>query len=263
MRIVGIIAARMASTRFPGKPLARIQGIPMIGHVYHRARMARRIDETWVATCDQAIIEYCASIGAPAVMTSDTHERATDRIAEALVKIEAQTGSGIDGAVLVQGDEPMLVPGMLDDLVVPLRDGRAEVANLMSPIASEVEFDDANTVKVVCDRDRFALYFSREPIPSRRKFTQPVPMWKQLGLIAFTRQALLEYSQLAATPLEVIESVDMNRLLEHGRRILMVETSWRTIAVDTPDDLGRVGMLMAGDALMVHYTAPMQGDVDE
>lgn len=253
MNAVGIIAARMASTRFPGKPLVQIRGMPMLGHVYHRARMAVGLDDSWIATCDRAILDYAASIGANAVLTRETHERATDRIAEAVPYIEARTGRRVDTAVLVQGDEPMLVPGMLDELVVPMRRGGVAIANLISRIKDAEEFEDPNTVKVVRDLAGNALYLSREPIPSRRKFSGPVPMWKQLGLIAFSRDALLEYTALPSTPLEEIESVDMNRVLEHGRRILTVETSYRTTAVDTPQDLARVEHLMAADPLVPLY----------
>jgi len=256
MRVVGIIAARMASSRFPGKPLVRVRGVPMIGHVYHRARLARQMHDVWIATCDQSIIEYSAQIGANAVLTRDTHERATDRIAEAVPYIEERTGERLDVAVLVQGDEPMLRPEMLDELISGMMKRGASVANLMNPIADALEFEDANTVKVVCDPDGYALYLSREPIPSRRKFSGAVPMWKQLGLIAFTRDALLEYSALPATPLEQIESVDMNRLLEHGRKLLMVPSMHRITAIDTPEDRIRVEGLMADDRLMSAY----QGD---
>ena len=254
-RVVAIIAARMASTRFPDKPLAPILGVPMIGHVYHRTRMARGIDEVWIATCDESIMEYARSIGAPAVMTRDTHERATDRIAEAVPLIEAQTDTRIDVALLVQGDEPMLVPAMLEDLVAPMLEESVQVANLMSEIETAAEFEDPNAVKVVCDASGRALYFSREPIPSRTKHAGAVPMLKQLGLIAFTREALLEYTVLPPTLLEAIESVDMNRLLEHGRDIRMKATVHRTTAVDTPADLTRVENLMRLDPFLASYRA--------
>jgi len=253
MNAVGIIAARMASTRFPGKPLARLRGIPMLGHVYYRSRIAAGLDDIWIATCDQAILDYASSIGAKAVLTRETHERATDRIAEALPYIEERTGKRIDIALLIQGDEPLLVPAMLDELVGPMRNGGVPTANLISRIIDADEFEDPNTVKVVRDQNGYALYLSREPIPSRRKYSAPVPMWKQLGMIGFTRSALLEYTMLPATPLEQIESVDMNRLLEHGRRILMVETSHQTSAVDTQQDLSRVETLMASDEIIQSY----------
>jgi 3-deoxy-manno-octulosonate cytidylyltransferase (CMP-KDO synthetase) len=253
VRAVGIIAARLAATRFPSKPLALIHGMPMVGHVYHRSRLCASLDEVWIATCDREIMEYAASIGAPTVQTASTHQRASDRIAEGLVRIEAQSGCRVDVAVLIQGDEPMLVPAMLDELVRPMRERGVAVANLISQIQGAVEFEDPNCVKVVFDQNGFALYFSREPIPSRKKADGAFPMWKQLGLIAFTRDSLLEYTRLAPTPLEAIESVDMNRLLEHGRRILTVPTSYQTVAVDTPSDLARVAELMAIDPLRSRY----------
>jgi 3-deoxy-manno-octulosonate cytidylyltransferase (CMP-KDO synthetase) len=253
MNAVGIIAARMASTRFPGKPLVRLRGIPMLGHVYYRSRMAEGLDDIWIATCDQEIVDYASSIGAKAVLTRQTHERATDRIAEALPYIEQLTGKRIDIALLIQGDEPLLVPAMLNELVGPMRSGEVPTANLISRIIDADEFEDPNTVKVVRDQNGYALYLSREPIPSRRKYSASVPMWKQLGIIGFTRNALLEYTMLPATPLEQIESVDMNRLLEQGRRILMVETSHQTSAVDTPQDLSRVEALMASDTIVQSY----------
>lgn len=255
MNVVGIIAARMSSTRFPDKPLAPIRGMPMIGHVYYRSRLAAGLDSVWIATCDQAIARYAATIGADAVMTANTHERATDRIAEALPYIEKRTGTRVDVALLIQGDEPLLMPAMLDELVEPMRRGGIQIANLICPIASVAEFEDPNTVKVTRDRQGNALYLSREPIPSRQKYGGDVPMWKQLGLIAFTREALLEYTKLPPTPLEIIESVDMNRVLEHGHRLMMIETSHRTTAVDTPGDLTRVETLMATDPLVASYRA--------
>jgi 3-deoxy-manno-octulosonate cytidylyltransferase (CMP-KDO synthetase) len=255
MNVVGFIAARMASTRYPGKPLAPIHGIPMLGHVYHRARLAKALDDVVVATCDDEILEYCDAIGAPGIRTRDTHERATERIAEALPYYERQTGKRVDVAVLVQGDEPMLVPDMLNELVAPMRREALAVGNLITPIADSEEFEDPNTVKTVRDQAGNALYFSREPIPSRRKFSGDVPRWKQLGLIAFSREALLSYIELAPTPLEEIESVDMNRLLEHGRQIRLIETRHRITAVDTPADLKRVERLMVDDTLVGSYQA--------
>jgi 3-deoxy-manno-octulosonate cytidylyltransferase (CMP-KDO synthetase) len=254
LNVIGIAAARMASTRYPDKPMVPILGMPMIGHVLHRSRMATTLDDVWVATCDQAIVDYVRSIGGKAVMTASTHERATERIAEAMQKIEAETGRRVDVAALLQGDEPMLVPQMIDELIGPMRAPvPPPVVNLISAIDAEDEFTDPNTVKVVLGTGRDILYLSREPIPSRKKFSGDVPRWKQLGMIAFTRDALLDYVALPATPLEIIESVDMNRLLEHGRRIHAVPTAYRTAAVDTPADRDRVERFMTGDPLLSSY----------
>ena len=255
VEVYGVIPARMGSSRFPNKPLAPILGMPMVGHVYHRALRAKRLEQVWVATCDKPIFDYVTSIGGNAVMTADTHERATDRTAEALLNIEKQTGKTVESVLMIQGDEPMLVPSELDDLVLAAEKAPdAAAANLMIKIASQKEFEDANVVKVVATVDGHAMYFSREPIPSRRLHRGDVPMWRQLGLILFRRSALLDYAKLAPTPLEVIESVDMNRFLENGRQIVLAEATHATRAVDTPADLADVERLMkASDTLSREY----------
>ena len=170
MNIIGIVPARMASSRFPGKPLAKIRGIPMIGHVYHRSKMSDILSEVYIATCDEEIVDYANSIGAPVVMTSASHERASDRAAEAMQKIEMDTGKKTDIVVMIQGDEPMIFPSMIDDAIRPMQnDPEICVVNLMSRLDTQEEHEDPNEVKVVVDQQDFALYFSREPIPSRKK----------------------------------------------------------------------------------------------
>ncbi len=251
---IGIIPARMASSRFPGKPLADIHGIPMIGHCYFRSKMSPCLDEVYIATCDEEIREYAESIGAPCVMTADTHERATDRIAEAMLKIEADTGQLHDIVVLIQGDEPMLHPDMIDAVVRGLEnDPEVDVTNGVAPIQTPEEFEDPNEVKVVVDPQGYAIYFSREPIPSRRKWSGEVPMLKQVCIIPFRRDYLLEYNETPQTPLEQIESVDMLRIIENGGKIGMVPMSHDTLSVDTPYDLERVVKAMVDDKLMVRY----------
>lgn len=245
----------MASTRYPDKPMVPILGMPMIGHVYNRSRQAKSLDDLWVATCDRSIYDYVESIGGQAVMTKDSHERATERIAEAMVTIEEKSNARVDAAVLLQGDEPMILPGMIDDLCAPLRavSPPPAVVNLISAIDTDEEFLDPNTVKVVLGTDDRILYLSREAIPSRKKFSGEIPRWKQLGMIAFTREALIGYIGLEPTPLEIIESVDMNRLIEHGQIIRAVPTRIRTAAVDTPGDRDRVEGLMRNDSLLSSY----------
>lgn len=254
MNIFGIIPARMASSRFPNKPMVEILGVPMIGHVYHRSKMCECLTDVWVATCDKEIIDYIESIGGKAVMTADTHQRASDRAAEALLKIEEKTGNSIDFVALIQGDEPMLNPEMIDELVAPIQnDPGIQIINLIAKIESLEEFENANVVKVVLDQHDFALYFSREAIPSRKKYSGDVPMWKQLGLILFSRKALLDYTQMTPTPLEIIESVDMNRFLEHGIKIKMISTAHRIFGVDVPEDLQAVEPLLRNDPLTEKY----------
>ena len=254
MSIVGVIPARMASSRFPGKPLANIHRMPMVGHVYHRSKMTKRLNEVYVATSDDEISEYVSSIGGEVVMTSSFHKRATDRVAEAMPIIEERTGEKIDIVVLIQGDEPMVVPEMIDMAVQPLLDEEVTVSNLMADIGTDNEFEDSNEVKVVIDNEGFALYFSREPIPSRKKYNGTTfAMRKQVCIIPFTRQCLIEYMNLDPTPLEIVESVDMLRLLEHGKKIKMVLTDHKTFAVDTEEDLRYVERLMTDDPLLKKY----------
>ena len=166
MRILAVIPARMASSRFPGKPMALIHGMPMIGHCYCRVQRCEELSDTYVATCDREIFDYIESIGGKAIMTADTHERASDRAAEAMLKIEEQTAEKTDILVMVQGDEPMDTPQMISEALAPMfADDRIDVVNLVSPISSVDEFEDPNTVKVVIDSSGNALYFSREPVP--------------------------------------------------------------------------------------------------
>ncbi|EQA36554.1 3-deoxy-D-manno-octulosonate cytidylyltransferase [Leptospira inadai serovar Lyme str. 10] len=244
MKILALIPARMGSSRFPGKPMAKILGKPMIGHVYERVSQSSILSLTAVATCDTEIAEYIRSIGGKAVMTGSHHERASDRCAEALEILEKEKGIRFDIVVMVQGDEPMTHPEMLRESVEPLLENNdISVVNLISKIESVEEFEDRNCIKVVCDLNNNAIYFSREPIPTRSKVDQ-VPMFKQVCIIPFRRDFLIEYTKLEPTPLEIIESVDMMRILEHGLKVKMAPTKYKTSAVDTPEDLKRVEKLM-------------------
>lgn len=254
MHIVAVVPARMASSRFPGKPLCEIRGVPMVGHVLERARRCPLLDGVYVATCDEEIAEYVRSVGGHAVMTSDTHERASDRCAEAMLTIERETGREVDILVMIQGDEPMIEPGAIEAAVRPmLEDESVLVVNLMAEMATRGEHEGPNEVKVVVDLDDFALYFSREPIPSRKKGAADVPMLKQVCVIPFRRDFLIEFNELEPTPLEEIESVDMLRVLEHGYKVKMVRVPAGTFSVDTPEDLARVDEAMAGDKLLSEY----------
>jgi 3-deoxy-manno-octulosonate cytidylyltransferase (CMP-KDO synthetase) len=246
MNILAIIPARMGSSRFPGKPMASILGKPMIGHVYERVSKSPVLTETAVATCDDVIFDYIQSIGGVAVMTSDTYERASDRCAEALIKLEEVNNIRYDIVVMVQGDEPMTHPNMIAEAIQPiLDDPGVKVVNLLGKIKDQAEFEDRNCIKVVCDLNLNAMYFSREPIPTRCKI-QHVPMGKQVCVIPFQRDYLLEYTRLAPTPLEIAESVDMMRVLEHGTPVRMALTQHSTQSVDTIEDLRKVERLMQG-----------------
>lgn len=244
MNTLALIPARMGSTRFPGKPMAPILDKPMIGHVYERVVRSSLITSTVVATCDQEIYDYIISIGGAAVMTKSHHERASDRCAEALSILEDKNNTRYDIVVMVQGDEPMTDPAMITEVLRPmLDDGNVYLVNLLGTINDVKDFEDRNCVKVVCDLKLNAMYFSREPIPTRWKGND-IPMGKQVAVMAFQRDFLLEYSKMAPTPLEIIESVDMMRVLEHGLKVRMAHTKYHVCAVDTPEDLKRVEQLM-------------------
>ncbi len=244
MNILALIPARMNSSRFPGKPMALISGKPMIGHVYERVARSPLLTMAAVATCDREIFDYIEAIGGKAVMTADTYERASDRCAEALLKLEQEYGIRYDIVVMVQGDEPMTHPDMIAEAVQPmLDDASIQVVNLLGTISDIAEFEDRNCIKVVCDLNLNALYFSREAIPTRSKISN-VPMGKQVCIIPFRRDYLLKYTSLAPTPLEIVESVDMMRVLEHGDKIRLVPTKHSSYAVDIPSDLVRVEALM-------------------
>lgn len=244
MKILALIPARMGSTRFPGKPMAKILGKPMIGHVVEHVSRSPLLSLTAVATCDQEIADYIASIGGRAVMTGAHHQRASDRCAEALEILEREDGVTYDIVVMVQGDEPMTHADMIAEAVQPmLADASISITNLFGEIKSMQEFEDRNCIKVVCDLRGNALYFSREPIPTRSKLAE-IPMRKQVCVIPFRREFLLEYTRMAPTPLEIAESVDMMRVLEHGMNVRMAPTRYDTYSVDTPADLQRVEALM-------------------
>jgi 3-deoxy-manno-octulosonate cytidylyltransferase (CMP-KDO synthetase) len=255
MKIVAIIPARMGSSRFPGKPLAPILDRPMIEHVYRRTILCQAIDDAYIATCDTEIFKSVESFGGQAIMTSPAHERASDRVAEAAADLDC------DVVVMVQGDEPMTHPQMIEDSLTPFLSADEQVAcvNLTARITSQAEFEDRNTIKVVMDADGFALYMSREPIPTLhlQEFDQ-IPAFKQVCIIPFTAVALQEFSELDPTPLEVAESIDMMRFIEHGYKVKMVETSYSTYAVDNPADLKFVEGLLRKDPLTENYLTPIE-----
>ena len=254
MNVVALIPARMGSTRFPGKPLAPIKGVPMIGHVYLRTAMAESLSDCWVATCDQEIKDYIESIGGKAVMTADTHERCSDRCAEAMLKIEEETGQKIDVVVMVQGDEPLVTPNMIDLATNALLDNKdCGVACLMGSIETKENFEDPNEIKVVVDNNNRALYMSREPIPTTKRDTPEGPWLKQVCIIPYTRDYLLEFNNTEPSSLEIAESVDLNRCLQNGHPVQMAFTSDLAVSVDTPEDRDHAENMMGQDDLIHQY----------
>ncbi len=249
MRVVGIIPARMGSSRFPGKPLAAIRGMSMIEHVYRRSLLSRCLDEVFVATCDEEIRRAVEEFGGRVLMTSHRHTRCTDRVAEAAGEVEA------DIVANIQGDEPLLNPEMVDQVVEPLlADRQVLCTTIIVEISRKSEETDRNVVKAVRSLDGNVLYFSRERIPTRQ-MGGTAPLFKQVGILAFTRHFLLKFDSLPETPLEQVESVDLMRALEHGYPVRGVLSNLESMGVDTPEDLARAEDLMKLDPFFESYQA--------
>lgn len=250
MRVTAIIPARYASTRFPGKPLADILGKPMIQWVYERTAKSASIDRVIVATDDERIARAVRKFGGDVEMTREDHPTGTDRLAEVAGRIDT------DLVVNVQGDEPLVDPRMLDVAVAPLReDPSISMGTLKTPITSVEDFLSPNVVKVVTDRQGFALYFSRAPIPHPRDignlpdFLCRTETFKHIGLYVYRREFLLAYPGLPVTPLEELEKLEQLRALEHGHRIRVVSTALVSQGVDTPEDLERVKTVVESGAV--------------
>jgi len=240
-RYTVVVPARMASSRFPGKPLVRILGVPMVEHVRRRALLADGVGEVIVATCDRSIFDAVTAAGGRAVMTADTHERCTDRVAEAMLSLPG------DVIVMVQGDEPLLVPDAVAKAAQPLLDGPGVVCtNLLSPLESDADLANPNIVKAACAQDGRVLFLSRGPIPFYRTRID-CPIFRQTGIMAFRASLLRAYSALPKTPFERAEAVDMLRLLEHGLTIHGVLVNYPTIGVDRPEDVPVVEAWLRGN----------------
>lgn len=239
-RVFGMIPARMASTRLPDKPLADIAGQPMIQHVWERARAARGVEQVLLVTPDAAIIAAAERFGATALLTSDRHRSGTDRLAEAAAILQLPEEAIV---INIQGDEPLLEPTSIEAVLAPLlADPSLPMSSLMCP-CPQSEWDNPNTVKVVCGLNGRALYFSRAHLPFPRQATGAQVM-QHIGLYAYRRDFLARYAALAPTPLEQTESLEQLRVLEHGFAIQMVEVAQAPVGVDTPEDLARVRALV-------------------
>lgn len=231
MEILGVIPSRMGAARFPGKPLADLAGRPLVRWVYEAAAACALFDRVVVATPDQEIVDVVRRFGGEAVLTSPLHPTGTDRVAEVAASSSAEV------VVNVQGDQPFVTPDMLEQLVAPFVRGQdVLMSTLGAPLGPLVDPADGNVVKVVCDRNGDALYFSRCPIPYYRT-PGPAPVLHHLGLYAFTKAFLGVYQTLVPTPLELCEGLEQLRVLEHGYRIRVSRTDAPAIEVNTPADL--------------------------
>ena len=255
MNVVGVIPVRYGSTRFPGKALAKLNGIPLIQHVYEQAKQAQQLDEVIVATDDERIAATVGRFKGRAVMTSTNHRSGTDRIAEVARALDAQV------IINIQGDEPLIRPEQIDQVAQFLLAHRAvPMATLMTKLVRCEDVASPNVVKLVVDQDGYALYFSRAPIPHVRVqggskpqasssksedspaacSLQPAAWYKHIGLYGYQRYFLLQFPHLSAAPLEQFEQLEQLRALEHGYKIKVLETPHDPIGVDTPEDLQRV-----------------------
>ena len=235
MGAVAIIPARLASTRLPDKPLALLAGKPMLQHVYERARQARTLSGVIVATPDPEIVRAVRGWGGQVVLTDENHPTGTDRVAEACRDLPRD----MEVIVNIQGDEPLIDPDTIDAVAAPLlADPALVMASARCPLPLGRETDPA-VVKVVCDKNGFALYFSRSPLPYRRSPDAPAASFQHVGLYAYRRDFLLTLAALPPTPLEQAESLEQLRALENGYRIRIIDAP-PAEAVDTPEDLERV-----------------------
>jgi len=261
MSAIVVIPARYDSTRFPGKPLALLKGIPLIQHVYINSKGSRLADDVIVATDNKMIFEKVLSFGGKAVITSSDHISGTDRIAEAVRTMD------YDIIVNVQGDEPLIKPEMIDDVISLLEDSRASIGTLAIKIKDQREIFDPNVVKVVFDKEEFAFYFSRAPIPYHRdgwimeskgqrakgkeleqRYELHAPCstlyayscYKHIGIYSYRKDVLLRLAGLPPSRLELIEKLEQLRALENNFKIKVKETYSETFGVDTPEDLERI-----------------------
>jgi 3-deoxy-manno-octulosonate cytidylyltransferase (CMP-KDO synthetase) len=246
MSVVCIIPSRYESTRFPGKPLADLCGKPMVRHVYDRVLASPVVTSAAVATADERIYRAVVGFGGTAVMTASRHLSGTDRVAEAASLLGLQ---GSDVVVNVQGDQPLFEPAQVQEVAKPLlEDPAVEMATLVYKIERAEEITHPNAVKVVFDRNHFALYFSRATIPYVRDSGLRASYYKHHGIYAYRKSFLESFSRLEQTELEKLEALEQLRALEHGYRIKVVETEYDSVEVDTPAELERVKQILTEGA---------------
>lgn len=234
MKFLGVIPARYGSTRFEGKPLEIIHGKTMIEWVYKRTLLSD-LDKVVVATDDERIAEVVRSFGGEVIMTSKTHETGTDRIAEV-----AKYYSDFDVIINVQGDEPLIESSMINSLMKPfIEESELQMATLKYKLNSMEDVDNTNIVKVITDKNDYAIYFSRSPIPFPRKLNETI-YFKHIGVYGYKRNFVLDYANMPQTELEISESLEQLRVLENGYKIKVIETKHKVLGVDTPEDLIKV-----------------------
>ena len=245
-KTLGVIPARMASSRFPGKPLKKILGIPMLAHCYERALLSQACDKLVIATPDEEIMSWAKNYEIPAVLTSHHHERATERAQETL-DILSKQGETYDFILLLQGDEPQISPDDIKNLSAAFCGSELEIINLVYPIDGD-DLDNPNVVKAIMTNTLKISFFTRAHVPNRSDKAM-----RQLGMIGFTLAALTQYTNLQPTPLEELESIDMMRLIENDFEINAVISSSPILGVDNPQDIAKAELMMATDSLLKTY----------
>ncbi len=240
--MIAIIPARFASTRFPGKPLALLHGKPVIQHVCERCLESRLLSAVYVATDDKRIMKAVECFGGKAIMTSKRHQSGTDRIAEALAKL-GQTFAPETLILNVQGDEPLIDSKTISALLKQMQKSNAAMGSLMTVITDPEMLDDPNTVKVITGKDGYAIYFSRSGIPFNRDKLPGVTYYRHIGVYAYRLDTLQQFVRIPVSRLEKIEKLEQLRALENGIPILMVQTTYQGLGIDTPSDLARIEAL--------------------
>ena len=240
LQFAGIIPARYASARFPGKPLVLIGNKPMIQRVYEQAR--KTLDIVWVATDDKRIFDAVSDFGGKAIMTSPNHLSGTDRCAEAVTKINSETGKKIDIVINIQGDEPFIDPEQINLVMKCFTDKTVELATLVRKVEPGEDVFNPNQPKVILNSKGDAIYFSRAAIPfirdtEKTEWSRNHVFYKHIGLYAYRSETLKKITLLARSLLEISESLEQNRWIENGYRIRTAVTTWESISIDTPDDL--------------------------
>jgi len=253
-KIIGVIPVRMGSSRFPGKPLYKIAGMPMLEHVWHRSKMYSDWDEIFLATCDKEIQEFANTKNIPCIMTSDKHERALDRVAEAIENSDFEISSE-DIVLNVQGDEPMMHPDMITATVQPMLDD-AEINGvvLSMPIMDEVQFNDPNALKIIHNIKGDILYTSRAPIPYCKEWSLDIGAKRIYGIFGFRWEFLQKFTKLSESPLEITEACDSNRLYDNGltQRVALYPYV-DSYSVDTIEDVIKVEKFLESDPYWNKY----------
>ena len=245
-KTLGVIPARMASSRFPGKPLKKILGIPMLAHCYERALLSQACDKLVIATPDEDIMNWAKNHEIPVVLTGHHHQRATERAKETL-DILSKQGEIYDFILLLQGDEPQILPDDIKNLSAAFCGSELEIVNLVYPIDGD-DLGNPNVVKAITSNTSKISFFTRAHVPN-----QSNQAMRQLGMIGFNIAALTQYTNLQPTPLEELESIDMMRLLENDYEINAVISSSPILGVDHPEDIAKADLMMAKDLLLKTY----------